>query len=495
MNKTMKNFLLKAMLLMAVMVIAFACKKDDQTEPQPPVLTFDRNTMAVNTDENASFEVKILLSTAAFKDFDINVNLGGTAVEDEHYTVDSKVIKVTKGQTEALLPVSLLVDNIFDSELTLEVIIATGTDYLLDPAQPNKAVITLTREIVLPELYFATNTNIQTNPFWGETIKLTVTASETLKYDGELQLEFETQMVAGTDYQITGADNNRITIAAGETTKDFELVILKKDDAGFDKELKISLKPVDPKRIAIYAEKGTQTIEVKDPLVDLTPMLKTPALVSGEGYQIRQAIKAPDNTWLGNIVINSSQNQVKKNYLKTHRNLTYVSTFDCLYNTSGGDVLRLADMLKFETTDTLILDYGANNSTRYFSTTDELMRFVGDVNNPLKGVVIAPRQKFTARLGLRSEWEEGVNPNKAWQIDSRANNGDITKSIFNSFHTMEVWLEKLEGTYDFTLTEPEVIFTAWYKSDSKYFMRIMPTGLDIVKDGGMYKVTYRYYPR
>jgi hypothetical protein len=60
---------------------------------------------------------------------------------------------------------------------------------------------------------------------------------------------------------------------------------------------------------------------------------------------------------------------------------------------------------------------------------------------------------------------------------------------------MEVWLERLEGTFDFTLPLPEIVLTAWFQSHSPYFLRTIPEGLDIVKEGEWYKVTYRFYPR
>jgi hypothetical protein len=60
---------------------------------------------------------------------------------------------------------------------------------------------------------------------------------------------------------------------------------------------------------------------------------------------------------------------------------------------------------------------------------------------------------------------------------------------------MIVELVKLEGTYDFSTTEPEIIFDAWFKSTSPYFMRIQPALLDIKKEGDLYKVSYRYTPK
>lgn len=488
-----KNYL-QALIVFTALLISFSCKKDE-ADPQPPVVSFDRASMAVNTDDNNTFDLKILLSTKAFKEFSIKLNFSGTAIEGEHYTVPTKEILVAKGATEAILPISILNDQIFESELTIIALIAPGLDYLLDPQQTNQATITLTKEIVLPELYFTTIEKLYTNPFLAETFKLNLSASEALNQEAQLQINVEGPFTLGVDFLINNTSSNIITFPASQTAHEIELSFLKKDEAGINEELKLTLTPVDPKKVAIYADKATRSIEVKDPLVDFSLFLSNPALGGAPGFRIRQAIKTKENTWSSTtVVVNTSAHTSNKNHLVSHRNLSYISTFDCLVNGAGGDVLRLANLLKFATNDTTIADYGAASTTRYFSPTESLFRFIADKDNPAVGKVTAAKQKFTAKLVLRAEWEAGANPNRAWQIDSRATNGDITKSTFPSFHTIDIWLEKLEGTYDFTQTVPEVIFTAWFKSDSPFFMREIPSDLDIVKEGNLYKITYRYYP-
>ena len=182
--------------------------------------------------------------------------------------------------------------------------------------------------------------------------------------------------------------------------------------------------------------------------------------------------------------------------MKSFRNIAFQSTFGCNNNAPGGDVLRLADLLNFNTTDTVIADYGVGKTTRFFSPTDSLLRFVADGENIRKGKVFAPAQKFSAKLVLKVDWETGTNGNKQWHLDSKATGGNILLSTYPlTFATMEIELVKLEGTYDLDATTPVIYFDAWFRSTSKHFMRNVPVTHDIVKEGDLYKISYRYTPK
>lgn len=271
---------------------------------------------------------------------------------------------------------------------------------------------------------------------------------------------------------------------------------MKVDEAGFSKDLGISLKPADPKKVAVPQDTKAVNIEVFDPVVNLSPMLQVNALLGGEGFQIYQQVMDVNSEWNGKVLVNASVNPDNSNYLKSHRNMYFYDAFDCYGNTIGGDVLRLAHMLNFATTDTTIADYGVGKTSRFFSPTDSLLRFVAESKEVTeKGIVTAPKQMFTANIILKADWETGVNTEKQWHVDSKATGGVIENSTVPTFHTINIWLEKLEGSYDFTAEEPEIVFEAWYSSDSEYFMRNYPEDLDVVKDGDFYKVTYRFYPR
>ncbi|PKP00562.1 MAG: hypothetical protein CVU13_03410 [Bacteroidetes bacterium HGW-Bacteroidetes-8] len=481
-----------ALLLVGVLI---SCEKIAEIKSGIPLVSFEIPQVTVET-KSGLYIVKLKLSTPATKEMVIKIAFSGTAVEDEHFAIESKEIKVAAGLQEALIPITILDENIWDENLEIRVLLSPGAEYVIDPKVNPEIKIKLTKEIVYPVLSFdMEGSTLHTNPFNGETLTFKLKLDKELNADSQVSLSFESDLTIGGDFMINGGNSNLFTIPKGVTSHTFEVKINKKDNGGFNKNLKITINPVVSKTFTISSEKSSFTLEVSDPLVDLTPMLKTAALLGGAGHQIYQEIKGADGAWSGRVALNSSPNTIKKNYLRTHRNLSFISAFGCNSNTTGGDVLRLAEILNFATTDTVIADYGAGKTSRFFSPSDSLIRFIADKKNTLKGTVSTVNQKFTAKLVVKADWETGANAAKQWHVDSKATSGIISASTYPTFATIEIELVKIEGTFDFTGDIPEIIFDAWFKSSSPYFMRFYPATLAKVIEGELHKVSYRFYPR
>jgi hypothetical protein len=471
----------------------FSCQKEDNRE-NIPIVSFERTLFAVDVDNSTTFNLRVGFSNPAHKDFILRFNLSGSATQGIHYAVTSTEVAVSKGTSEIIIPFSINSENIWASELTIKVLLIPSVDYAIDPQLAAHATIVLSKEISLPFVSFLNTDNIFTNPFNAETITLGLAVSEPLQQDAQVVLQIHSEMIIGEDFLINGSTSPIIDLPMGKAEFEFEIQIIHKDEGGFDKLLQLTLAAAEPPTVIPLTEGSQVVIEVGDPIVDLSPMFITVAQLGGVGHQIRQAIRAADQSWSGNVIIDASANPNKPNHMRSHRNMSFNALFNCLANTAGGDLFRLSNLLFFAS-DTTIADYGTGSTTRFFSPTQSFLRFVANGKDITRGNVSSPRQKFKANLILRSNWESGSNPNRPWQIDSRLTNGIIENSTVPTFHTMEVWLEKLEGTFDFTLPLPEIIFTAWFQSDSPYFLRTNPQGLDIVKEGDWYKVTYRFYPR
>lgn len=495
MIKKMKNYFGRFFMLASLLTFLISCEKITDPKNKIPLISFELSKVTVET-KNGSYNAVIKLSNAAQNEITVKIAFSGTAVENEHYTVPSKEIKVTAGSTTVNIPITILNDNIWDDNLVIKVLLAPGTNYTIDPGTNPELEIKLSKQIVYPILSFdMEGSSLHTNPFNSETITLKLKLDQQLKNDSQLNLAFEGDMTIGGDFLVNGGNSNKILIPKGVTSHTFQIKINKKDAAGFNKNMKITISPVEAKTFTVSSEKSFFNLEISDPLVDFTPILKTAALLGGAGFQIYQELKNTDGTWASKVAVNSSANTVKKNYLKTHRNLSFISAFDCNANTSGGDVLRLAELLNFATTDTVIADYGAGKTTRFFSPSDSLMRFTAEGKNPLKGKVSTVNQKFTAKLVLKADWETGANAAKQWHVDSKLTGGKIENSTYPTFATIQIELVKIEGTYDFTLAVPEIVFDAWFKSSSPYFMKNFPATILRVKEGDLYKLTYKYYPR
>ncbi len=481
--------------LFAIITSITSCEKIDNVSNYSPSVYFDTKESTINTQSGA-FEIIAKLSRPAPEDISVKFAFSGTAVENDHYTIASREILVEKGESEAIINVTLLNDNIWDPELTLKATIVPGTDYAVNPEMNPEYTVHLTKEIVLPVLSFGNQPeNEHTNPFLAEKLVFTINLDTPAAYDSEVALNIEGDLTIGADFLINGGNNNRITLPKGTTGNTFEVQIMKRDAVGVEKHLKLTLDRGTSKYFAVSTEKGSFTVRVSDPEIGFAPIQKTAALLGGSGFQIEQAVKATDGTWSGKVVVNLGYNVSAKNYLRSYKNMSLNTAFGCQSNSPGGDVLRLADMLSFATTDTVIADYGVGKTTRFFSPSDSLLRFVAMDEDIMRGTVTSKPQKFTANIVLKPNWETGTNGNKQWHIDSKATNGIIANSTYPVISTIVVELVKLEGTFDFTQTVPEIVFDAWFKSSSPYFMRIQPALLDIRKEGELYRVSYRYTPR
>jgi hypothetical protein len=494
-NSLKHKWALTIIALFAIIAGTTSCEKIELEGSYSPSIYFETVQSTINTQTGA-FDILVKLSKPAPKNLSVKFAFSGTAIENEHYTLASKEITVEAGKSEAVIQVTLLNDNIWDSELTLKATIAPGTDYAVDPKMNPEHTVLLTKEIVLPVLSFTTQPeNEHTNPFLSEKLTFTVAFDTPLAYDSEAALNIEGDLTIGADFLINGGNTNKITLVKGQLTHSFEVQIKQKDAAGSSKNLKFTLDRGTSKYFAVSSEKGSFTVRVTDPEVGFAPIMKTAALLGGSGFQIEQAVKATDGSWSGKVVVNAGPNFAAKNYLKSYKNMSLNTIFGCQSNSPGGDVLRLADMLLFATTDTVMADYGVGKTTRFFSPSDSLLRFVALDENTMKGTVTAKPQKFSGKILLKADWETGTNGNKQWHLDSKATGGIIANSTYPVIANIDIELVKLEGTFDFTQTLPEIVFDAWFKSTSPYFMRIQSALLDIKKDGDLYKVSYRYTPK
>jgi len=481
--------------LFAMIAFISSCEKIEHEGNYSPSVYFETKESTINTQTGA-FEIIAKLSQPAPEDISVKFTFSGTALENEHYTIASKGILVEKGASEAVINVTLLNDNIWDPELTLKATIVPGTDYAVNPEMNPEYTAHLTKDIVLPVLSFGNQQeNEHTNPFLAEKLVFTLNLDTPIAYDSEVALNIEGDLTIGADFLINGGNTNRIILPKGLTGTTFEVQIMKKEAVGVEKSLKLTLDRGTSKYFAVSTEKGSFTVRVTDPEIGFASVQKTAALLGGSGFQIEQAVKATDGSWSGKVVVNLGNNASAKNYLRSYKNLSLNTAFGCQSNSPGGDVLRLADMLSFATTDTVVADYGVGKTTRFFSPSDSLLRFVANDEDITRGTITSKPQKFTANIILKSNWETGTNGNKQWHLDSKATNGIIANSTVPVISTIVVELVRLEGTYDFTQTIPEIVFDAWFKSSSPYFMRILPANLDIKREGELYRVSYRYTPR
>ena len=483
-------------LLAGAALLAAACRNEEDTRYFAPEVTFESLQYTVPSDAGG-VDVWFRLSRPAPQAFTIGVRFAGMFAEGVQFKVASHELAVPEGAEDAKLHIELVDDEIWEENGWLEVIIAPGKLYTVDPAGKYAARITVTKDIVMPVLSFETPAEpLETNPYRAEPLILTVKASEAPKFDIPVQVKVG-DMEVGKDYVLSGAEGGDALLSAGATSAEIKLEINKIDQSGLDIQVPVTLVAVKGKYV-VGQQGSAVDIHLYDPVVNFAPLWKYSANNNGEGYQFRQAIKGPDEAWNGNLAADFFVSSEGSNYIRNIRNM-YSSSWSCMANSSGGNAFRLTEFFPelAYPAETGILDYGAGATSRFFSPVDSLFRFVLDKGSTTQGDVLldSPRT-FIAFTGLRADWEAG-SP-KAWHLDSKATKGDIFLSespiLTGRVH---VTLERMEGRFDFSDTKNTLRLTVWFRCDSPLFMKgIDETKMAVTQEAdGTWKVEYNIWPR
>ena len=474
-----------------------ACRKGEDGRFFAPDVEFGASEYAAAA-ESGGVDVTLVFSRPAPAAFPLGLVFSGTLREGVQFRVPSHTLNVAQGDTEARLHIELVNDEIWEESSWIGIAIAPGSRYTVDPKGNCVVRIAVSKEIVLPVLRLtAPESPVVTNPYLAETLPFEISADRASTADLTVQLDLGS-LVPGTDCLINGGQTPEVVLPAGADKISFELSVLQKDQSGYDVTAPLSL--VQQKGVyAVAEEGGSVDIHLYDPVVDFSPLWKTAALNNGTGYQLRQAIKAPDGTWSGNLAADLYVSSDGSNYLRSFRNM-FDSSWSCRTNSPGGNDRRLTEFFpKYGSPNpTRILDYGAAANTRTFSPVDSLMRFVLDPGETRKGsICLTEPRTFIALTGSYDEWQADVTGGKAWQVDSRETGGDL----FASKHAaltgrITVKLVKLEGRFDLDDATQPLLFSAWFTCDDPFFMEdVDRTKFNLTEEDGMWKVEYKLWPR
>ncbi len=479
----------RIIILIAALAAAAACGQAEDTRYFAPAVEFASTQYAVSAADGG-LDIDIHLTRPASQAFTIGLNVESSLKEGVQYRITSTSVPISAGQQDASVHVDLVDDEIWVENAWIELLLKPGERYTLDPAK-SVARVEVSKAIHIPIFRLIPPEDVVvTNPYLAETISFQLEGDRNTDSDQEVELGFG-DLVYGVDYRIEGSDGPFFTYPAGARSHIFKVNILRKDVPGYDREAVLSIIP-QKGRYSVDPDHGSATVRLSDPVVDFKPLFRTGAQ-AGEGYQLRQAILAADGeTWSGNLAANFTLSKEGSSYLKSLRNMG--TTYGCLSNEVGLHALRLAEFfpnLRGTEGDALV-DYGRNNNTRGFSPVDSLFRFVLDPGSTTQGRLILNKPRtFTAFIGDYTSWKN------AWEKDSYATEGNIFAS--NSpviTGRVDVVLEKLEGRFDLSDTNNALLFTAWFSCDSPYFMKGVDfESLGAVQEDGLWKVSYRLWPR
>lgn len=490
-------------ILWAALLAAAACREAQDTRYFAPAVEFGSAQYAVSAGDGG-LDIDIHLSRPASQGFTIGLNIDSSLEEGLQYRIASPSVTIAAGQQDAGIRVDLVDDEIWVESAWIEVLLKPGERYTLDPAK-SVARVNVSKVIDMPIFrLIAPEEPVVTNPFLAETLSFQLEGDRNSARDLEVDLDFG-ELEYGKDYRIKGSDGPGFVYPAGARSHIFQVEILKKDQSGYDREAVLS---VIPKRgqYSVDPDHASAHLHLSDPVVSFSSLLRSPALQNGQGYQVRQAIKAADGSWNGNTTVDLGVTSEGSNYLRNFRNMYDHPSFSCMANASVSQLFRFNDLMPLYVypNETAILDYGNDQNHREFSPADSLMRFVLDKGETKKGgIYLNEPRTFIAFIGSYAGWQEKISGTNAWVRDSKATGGDIFASTYPAITgRISVTLEKLEGRFDFTDSDAPVVVTAWFSSDTDKFMQADPAnGKDpaatyaVSKEDGLWKVEYKLWPR
>lgn len=477
-------------------LLLFSCRQQEDTRVFSPTVEFE-GTEYTAAAEGSGLDIKLSLSKPASLDFTIGLSLSGDLEEGRQFFTESHELQVRKGDSSVSTRITFAEDEIWNDESEIKITLMPGLRYTVDPAGKCVASVKVTKALTIPVISIVClDERTVTNPFLAETFHFSLESKMAPREDIMVKIKFG-GYEAGKDFLVNGSSDCLVPLAVGQMSTEFDLSIVRMDKSGIDETVVVGVEPVSG--VYIAAEGSPCEIRLSDPLVDFQYLKKTAALNGGEGHQIRQAIKSADGSWTGNTALDCIESSTGSNYIRSLRNI-FRTQWLCNAVSPGSNALRISDFfpeLAYPNEYT-IADYSANSSGRQFSACDSLFRFVLDYDSTTQGTLTtaAPRT-FHCYTAKRAAWEEGENPYKAWQQDSKQTGGIIDASTSPVLEEkITVVLEKLEGRFDLKNSSETMLFTAWLRSDDPRFMR----GVDLetigaVKDGDCWKVEYKLWPR
>ena len=465
-------------ILLLTALALWGCKQAEDLRYFAPEINFEAESYSVSAVDGGA-DVVIAFSRPAPVDFQISLILSGSLQEGLQYTVPSHTLNVAKGDTQARLHITLVDDEIWDEATYIDILLAAGPRYTVNPAKTCSTRVNVTKDVVIPVLSLSiADGDGVINPYRPTPVTLTLTSSIAPREDVEVTLSMEGLAAASA-----------VILPAEKTSVSFEITVQQMDQCGYDVTVPVTLVPQKGK-YGVGSEGASVNIRLYDPVPNLKPLWKTTAQ-AGEGYQWRQAIRTPAGEWEGNLAANVTVSAEGSAYVKSLRNMG--TSLGPVSNEVGLHILRLADLFPNlrTTSGDAILDYGRNNNTRGFSPVDSLFRFVLDPGSATQGdLVLNKPRTFTAFTGDYATWKD------AWENDSKATGGDIFKSTSPIITgRIDLVLEKLEGRFDLENASETMLLTAWFSCTSDEFLNGLEEKYAFTKEDGLWKLEYKIWPR
>ncbi|WP_372645756.1 hypothetical protein, partial [Ancylomarina sp.] len=492
----MKKNILNLMLFAVAAIFIVSCSKDDSVTIPKVTLSADVLTIAENA--TSPLVVKVITDAPLGTAYDVKVNISGTAVAGVNYQEIASTVTIPANATSANIFVSPV--NVSAIEENTTVSIALGAGDVYDLAMEASVDLTITDNATpasdAPTVSFGTS-NIVTNPYLEEVKTITVGLSKAFSSALTIPLTITDGLVAGTDYEIAGLENNAITIAAGEVSAEFTVTMKNTAVVDMDKTVQFAFATPSVTDYAVKASENTLDINAVDPQVDFSSWInadhqfdylyaqwstsETVYIADADAYFLKR--------YYFNSVTQAWATLTGEHYMHVSDNdgNQFEEVINKVQKVQGGRFIDIVEQERYENQcgDFLGLTKFFANEATYGKTEIKSeagwFRFASTEASATEGTVVVPEQTLTLYKADMAVWKAkttvdvvgGTESYYAWYADSNTTQGNVSQSTMVT--PVSIHVAKSVGTYNTTTKEIQVDITftcddADLNIDPKYYI-------------------------
>lgn len=505
-----KNYLNMIWLMVAALLFA-SCSDDDEVTIPKVSLTAEVVTIAENA--TSALQVKVTTDAPLETAYDVKLNISGTAVAGVNYQEIANTVTIPANQMQANIFVNPINVSAIEENKTLSIEVLAGSLYELATSTSVSLTITdnATPASDAPVVSFATS-NIVTNPYLEEEYTITVGLSKAFASALTIPLTMTDGLVAGTDYELAGLDENHaITIAANEVSASFTITMKNTAVVDMDKTVEFGFATPSVTDYAVKATDNTVSVNAVDPQVDFSAWFNSENTYNYffEDWTSSTVTYRTDLLayWLKRYYWDSAAQDWSllsgEHYLalSPEDNNQWKEVINNYQRLIGANGVEIAEQERYEmqANDYLGLTKFFANEATYSKTSIKSekgwFRFVSTSASATEGIVVVPAQTIILyKIKEGFDWKEKFTTAEglthyAWYADSRATQGDLSNSA--NVTPVSIQVAKSVGTYNSATKEVivEITFTcddADFSIDPKYY---------IANEGNSYTMRIKYINR
>jgi hypothetical protein len=457
------------MWLFVLALFVASCSDDD--DPVVPQVTLSASTLEIAENATSALLIKVVADEPLSTNYTVNLKIGGSAVAGVNYQEIPATVTMTAGNMEANIFVTPINVAAIEDNKTVTLALQGGSLYELGAGNNLEVTIVdnATPASDAPVVSFGSNNEI-TNPYLEEEIEVVVGLSKAFDAEYTIPMTVTSDLVAGTDYELIGLDNNSITFEANKASASFKVKMKNTAVVGLDKTLTFGFANPSVTEYAVKETQNTVAINAIDPQVDFSPWFNddNKHTYFNDDLDSRTVVWKSDlyaynvkrwywhegeSTWKGwggfqKMDVSPDNSNQWKEVVNTYTKFVGAASIDIKEQErmifQGMDLLNLSKILGSK----MAKYQGAD-----VQTTKGWLRFAATVADGTSGKVVIPAQTIT----IYKKKDEAFWTTKLYNADKSeyyyeyyaetfTTKADISKSAH--VEPVEINIQRSEGTYD-----------------------------------------------